>query len=331
MVKPLCTVPPVTSANTGAPRAISASELTEALPVGDAIDALEAALSSEGLPAAPPRTHLDSDRGTLLVMPAAAGTRMGVKLVTVAPGNPARSLPLIHGLYVLFSEDTLQPAALLDGAALTRIRTAAVSGLATRHLAPESARRLVLFGAGVQATEHLEAMACVRPIESVTVVAPPGARRDALVARAAELGLASVAGDPSAVAEADIVCTCTTSAEPVFDGDLLAAGAHVNATGSYQPGAREVDARCVERAYVVAETRQVAMAEAGDLLIPLAEGALAGDPVDAELADVVRGDARPPDGAITLFKSVGHAYEDLVLATAVAQRIDRQTMKEAAR
>ena len=152
-------------------------------------------------------------------MPAHGAAGLGVKLVTLAPGNPARGLPFIHGAYVLFSAEGLVPEALLDGTELTAIRTAAVSALATDRLARPDARSLVVFGAGTQARVHVESMRAVRAVASVTIVGRAPERARAL---ADELG--AEVGGADAVAGADVVCTCTTSAEPVFDGALLLPG-----------------------------------------------------------------------------------------------------------
>jgi ornithine cyclodeaminase len=283
------------------------AELRRALPWPVAIAALEAAFRDEDPGATPPRSHLSVPGGELLLMPAHAAAGLGVKLVTLAPGNPARGLPFIHGAYVLFSPGALVPEALLDGTELTAIRTAAVSALATDRLARPDARALVVFGAGTQARAHVAAMRAIRPIETVTIVGRDPARARAL---ADELG-AAVAG-PDAVAGADIVCTCTTSAQPLFDGAWLAPGTHVNAIGAYRPDLRELDDAAMRRATVVVETRASALAEAGDVIqAGLEPGAL------IELADVVRGTVgRPVPAAITVFKSVGLALEDLAIARA---------------
>jgi ornithine cyclodeaminase len=198
------------------------------------------------------------------------------------------------------------------------VRTAAVSGLATRFLARPDAARLVMFGAGVQGKAHLEAMCAVRPVSELVVVSRTPGPADALAEVGRRLGLAATVGSPHDVASADIVCTCTTSEEPLFDGSLLRAGAHVNAVGSHRPEAREIDTETVRRARVVVESRDVAFAEAGDLLIPIAEGAIDRRHVAADLAEVVRGaEVRRSPDEMTVFKSVGMAFEDLVVARAI--------------
>lgn len=303
-------------------RLVGEGELRRALPMAAAVDALEAAFGGPSPPEAPARSRVPVDGADLLLMPAVGEGGAGVKLVTVNPANPGRGLPLIHAVYVLFEGGSLRPEALIDGRALTALRTAAVSALATRHLAREDARRLVIFGAGVQARAHLEAMPAVRPVESVTVVSRTPDRARALAGLAAERGLEAAVGGPEAVAEADLVCTCTTSRTPLFDGRLLRPGAHVNAVGAYSPDARELDDETIRRARVVVETREAALAEAGDLLIPIAAGVVGPSHVVADLAEVVRG-ARVRRSAedVTVFKSVGVALEDLAVARAAVDRV----------
>jgi ornithine cyclodeaminase len=247
---------------------------------------------------------------------------VGVKLVTLSEFNPQRGLPFIHAAYVLFDPETQRPEALVDGTELTAIRTAAVSALATRHLANPDASRLAIFGAGVQAVTHLEAMLAVRPIRSVTVISRGAERAAALVDRAAAAGIAARVGTPRDVGDADLVCTCTTSAVSVFDGGDLASGTHVNAVGAYLPDQREVDTQTVRRAEVVVETREAALAEAGDLLIPIGEGAITRAHIVADLAEVVRGaTVRTSPDDVTLFESVGLGFEDLAVARAAVDTL----------
>ena len=296
---------------------IGASELARRLSMAGAIDALEAAFADPEPPEVPQRAHVSVSGGALLLMPAHGRSGTGVKIVTVAPGNPERGLPLIHGAYVLFAPDTLELEAVIDGAALTGLRTAAVSGLATRYLARDDSRSLVIFGAGTQANTHLDAMAAVRPIASVTVVSRTKDRADQLAARAREMGLEGRVGDPSAVSSADIVCTCTTASEPLFDGDLLRPGTHINAVGAFEPDARELDETTVTRSRVVVEDRGAALEEAGDLIIPLGAGRIEEKHIVADLRQLVTGtQVRRTNGDVTLFKSVGLALEDLAVARA---------------
>jgi ornithine cyclodeaminase len=282
-----------------------------------AIQTLERAFSTTRPSAGSPRSHLDTTAGSLLVMPASGESGLGVKLVTVTPANPALGLPFVQAVYVLFDPGTQAPVALIDGTALTALRTAAVSALATRWLARDDARRLVVFGAGTQARSHVEAMRVARPIDELIVVSRTPARAEALAADARTSGLAARVGSPGDVTLADIVCTCTTSDLPVFAGAALGAGAHVNAVGAYRPDAREVDTATVARARVVVETREAALVEAGDLLIPIGEGAIRADHIVADLEELVHGTAvRRSAEDVTLFESVGIAFEDLAVAAA---------------
>lgn len=300
---------------------IGAEQLRQLLPMTAAVDALEVAFAAESLPEAPLRSLVRADDGELIMMPAVGEQGVGVKLLTVKPDNPERGLPLVQGVYVLFAPGTLEPVALLDGAELTAIRTGGVSALATRHLALPDASRLVIFGAGIQGRGHLEAMLAVRPIEDVVVVSRSPAGAEALAERARELGARASVGDPDAVRDADIVCTCTTSPTPVLNGSLLRPGTHVNAIGAYRPDTRELDDETVRGARIVVETREVAFAEAGDLLIPMATGVIRRENVVADLSELVAGaTVRTSEEDRTVFKSVGVAFEDLVVARAAVDR-----------
>ncbi|WP_234318115.1 ornithine cyclodeaminase family protein [Streptomyces sp. NRRL S-244] len=258
--------------------------------------------------------------GELLLMPAAAGAYAGVKIAGVAPGNPALGLPRITGSYLLLDGPTLRPLALFDGAALTALRTPAVSALALRYLAPAGrALRLVLFGAGPQAYGHLEAVRGVRELAGVVVVGRDPGAAERLAAHARALRVAARTGTAADVADADLVLCCTTAREPLFDGRLVAPGATVVAVGSHEPDARETDTALVRRAAVYVESRAAALREAGDLLVPEAEGAIGPGHINGTLADLVGGriPAAGAPGCPQLFKSVGMAWEDLAVAVAM--------------
>lgn len=260
--------------------------------------------------AGPPRSVVPVEQGQLLLMPAQWGSYAGVKLVTVAPGNAARGLPRIQGAYLLLDGGTLTPLALLDGIALTSVRTAAVSAVAADALAAPDASRVVVFGTGPQARSHIEALRSVRPVEDVVVVG-----RDVERTRAFADGVGARVGEAADVARADIVACCTTARTPLFDGSLLPATATVVAVGSHEPDAREVDGSTVGRSTVVVEAASAALREAGDVVLAVQEGAL--DPgALVGLADLVRGRVQLPPGRPRLFKSVGMAWEDLVVAAA---------------
>jgi ornithine cyclodeaminase len=262
-------------------------------PVG-AVDALEHALRAGLDPEAdPPRgTMALNGGGELLVMPSAAGGTAAVKLVTVG------GAPRIQGVCVVFDPVTLAPAAVIDGIALTNLRTAAVSALAVRRLAAPGARRLLVLGRGPQGHAHVAAVRAVLPaIDHVDVVG-----RDA--------------GDVGAlVAAADVICCCTTARTPLFDGALVADHATVVAIGSHERDAREVDSVLVGRATVLVESRPTALREAGDIVLAIAEGAI--DPDDLT---VLADDPRPPDPSRPrCFKSTGMAWEDAVVAAAIVR------------
>lgn len=299
-------------------RVLDREAVRTALPMPAAVDALERAFATFAGDAGPLRTQVETPGGTLLLMPAWGQAGLGVKVVTVTPGNAAGGVPTVGALYTLFDPRTQQPVAVLDGAELTARRTAAVSALATRHLAATGARRLATVGAGPQARAHIEAMRAVRPIEEVVVITRTRTSAERLVSelRAAG-GVDARVGTGADLRAADLICACTTSPNPVIRGADLAPGVHVNAVGAYTPATRELDTDAVRRARVVVETREAALAEAGDLLIPLAEGAIGPEHVVADLHELVTGSpVRTSDDDITVFKSVGLAFEDLVLAAA---------------
>jgi ornithine cyclodeaminase/alanine dehydrogenase-like protein (mu-crystallin family) len=301
---------------------LDADTITAAVSWAEATDALEDALR-DGLDpaAAADRSIIDVSSGQLLLMPAETGTAVGVKLGTVAPGNAERGLPRIQALYVLVDRETLTPVALMDGTALTTLRTPAVSAVAVRHLAAPDARRLVVLGSGPQAWGHVQTLRAVRPVDSVTVVGRNQARAEDLVERIRESGLDAAVGDAGTVAEADIVVCATTAGEPLFDSALLKPGTCAVAVGSHEPDRRELDGTLLRRAAaeggVVVETPAVAMREAGDVVMAVHEGALSPDQL-VGIGSVLHRE-RPVPGT-SVFKSVGMGWQDLVVAQVVYER-----------
>ena len=272
---------------------VDAAEVERRLSPGAAVDALEDALRSGLDPEQEPlRSVIGVPGGQLVVMPSAAAARPVVKLLTVG-GDPR-----VQGVCLAFDSATLAPAALVDGIAVTKVRTSAVSALAVRHLAAPGAARLLVFGRGPQAHAHVEAIRAVRPIEHVDMLGRADAARDDLVAAA------------------DVICCCTTARDPLFDGRLVAPHATVVAIGSHEPDAREVDDALASRATVVVESAASALAEAGDVILAVDAGVL--DPERlVPLAALVRGEQAPAPDAPRLFKSTGMAWEDAVTVNAI--------------
>lgn len=269
-----------------------------------------------------PRQALPLDgRDVLLLMPShLPGLKaLGTKTVTVRFDNPTRGLPTIMAAYLLHDPETGEPLAFMEAGFLTGLRTGATSAAAARRLARPDARRVACFGAGVQAAFQLRCLAAVLPLRHCRVVGRSRERAEAFARRMAEeltIEVEVTASPREAVREADVVVTATTSATPVFDGRDLRPGTHVDAVGAFQPTTRELDTEAVARATVVVDTYEGAWQEAGDLLIPIQEGAITKGHIAAELAELITG-ARPGrtrDDEITCFKSVGFALEDAATA-----------------
>lgn len=264
----------------------------------------------------PVRTHLPQREGVTLVKPAVVQGTTGLKVASAFPGNPARGLPLISGFVVLLDPETGELDALMDGAAVTELRTAATSALATDLLARPDACRLGVLGAGVQARSHLAALHASRSLEQALAWAPSGLAE--LVDWAAEQGIPLCAARDAeqVVRESDVVCTVTTSPVPVLQGAWLAPGTHVNAVGAFRPRERELDTATVQRARVVVDMHESAAEEAGAILIARDEGAVVD--VVAELSEVLAGTAkaRTSDEDITVFCSTGLAVQDVAAARA---------------
>jgi len=306
---------------------LSAADVVAALPMAEAIGGMKYAFAqlSTGRADAPLRTHIKvEDVGATLVMPAflADSGDLAIKIVSVFPNNPQLGLPTIHALVLALDTATGKPLALLEGASLTAIRTGAVSGAATDLLARPDARSVAIIGSGVQARTQLEAVCTVRDIREVRVFSllPDQARQFAreMAGRGPIPPLITVAEDAnSAVREADIVCTATTSLTPVFDGDQLKPGAHVNGVGSFTPEMQENDLQTIKRSLVIVDSRSAALEEAGDLIIPLQNGDITLKHIAAELGEVVSGihPGRTSPLQITFFKSVGVAVQDAAAAS----------------
>lgn len=302
---------------------IDAAAVRELFPMPAAIEQMREALErySAATIVQPLRTVVQPEgaAGMMAAMPAWAGPDcgFGIKTVTIHPGNPARGLDTHQGTVTMFDRETGVPTAVLDAAAITEIRTAAVSAVATRALAPPDARDLAILGAGTQARSHLEAMASVRRLERVRVWSRTHAHAKALAEWAGDRF-----GPPVEVREsvaealdgASLICTTLACIEPVVSGEMLAPGAHVNAVGACLPTVRELSTDAVAAATVFADSLQSALAEAGDLVIPIRDGDIGQDHVVAELGEVLlrRHAGRTSPAEITIFKSLGLAIEDVM-------------------
>jgi ornithine cyclodeaminase len=265
--------------------------------------------------------------GMMAVMPViwpGRQTGYALKAICLFPGNPAAGKDAHQGVVLLSSEETGEPVAIMNASAVTEIRTAAASVVATRALARPDATELAIIGTGVQARAHLRAMAETWPLTAIRVA---GRTPDRAAAFAAALpGHAGVpvracASVREAVAGAGIVVTATTAAEPVLRHEWLDPGCHINAVGAYSPRTRELDTATVAAAALFADSRESVSSEAGDFLLPLAEGAITPGHLRAELGDVLTGKAagRTSAAEITVFKSLGLAVEDLAAAVHVAR------------
>ncbi|WEX77471.1 ornithine cyclodeaminase family protein [Sinorhizobium numidicum] len=269
----------------------------------------------------PVRHHHDVEvpgeaEATLLLMPAwQPGAYIGVKLVSVFPGNQMRGLPAIHGSYLLSSGRTGELLAIVDGGELTARRTAAASALAARYLAREDASRMLMVGTGRLSANVVEAHASVRPIRDVRIWGRNSKKAEATAKELDLKGISvSVATDLEAAArEADIISCATLSSEPLIRGDWLKAGAHLDLIGAFKPTMRESDDRAATRASIFVDTREGALSEGGDIVQPLRAGVITENAIRADLFELARGThpGRTSPDEITLFKSVGAALEDL--------------------
>jgi alanine dehydrogenase len=277
----------------------------------------------------PQRTaiRISQHHGIHLGMPAYVGGTgnggaLALKVVTVYPDNPSKyNMPTTIGTLLLNDPRSGALVAILDAGFLTAMRTGAVSGVATKYLARDDAHSVGVFGAGVQARTQLMAMCEVRPIDRVSVFDPWQEGRDKFAAEMSKRLAIPVepTEDPRACVDNDIVVAASSSGEPIFDGAWLAPGTHVNGIGSHSPDTRELDTITVQRAKVVPDLAAACLVEAGDLIIPLREGAITEDHIHASLGEVVAGmkPGRESDEEITVFKSVGLAVQDAATAAQV--------------
>jgi ornithine cyclodeaminase/alanine dehydrogenase-like protein (mu-crystallin family) len=308
---------------------LDANAILAGVSMADMLDAVEGAYRdvAAGHDRSPLRSRVELPNGDLLLMPGVRDGAAGasVKLVTVTPSNASLGLPTIHALVAWFDAETGRPVALIDGETLTAMRTGAASGVATRLLSRTDAATLAVIGAGAQAEWQLRAVLAARPIDRVLVYARDQGAREGFAARMTDLtGIRVLAADTAeaAVRAANVICCATTSSDPVFDAGWVAPGSHVNAIGAYRLGMVELPSELLGLASLVAvDSRQAAMAEAGDVVAAIERGLVTEmglveiGTVGAEWA------AARPEDAITVFKSVGLAIQDVAAAELITDRL----------
>jgi ornithine cyclodeaminase/alanine dehydrogenase-like protein (mu-crystallin family) len=317
-------------------RVLSGDDVRAALAMSDCIEAMDAVLRefAAGELYLPLRSVVRPPQspglmGLMTAHRAGAAPAFGLKAVAIFPDNPKRGLDAHQGIVVVFDGEDGRVTGLLDASAITAIRTAAVSAVATRALAREGAATLAVLGAGVQARAHIEAMACVLPLERVRVYSRRPEPAQQLAAETAERytwDTSAAASVEDALRDADVVVTTTTAREPIVERAWLAPGTHVNAVGSSIPATRELDGATMAAARIVVDARESAHNESGDVLLAIREGTLAEDVDLAELGEVLIGSARGRTSAdeLTVFVSLGLAVEDLAaaeLALSVAEQM----------
>jgi len=305
----------------------SGNDIRSLLSMEDCIDGMKTAFSalSNGEALMPVRTRLDmeQDNSNALFMPVYLQSirKVGIKTVTNCIDNPARGLPMIHAMVMIFDSVTGVPLAVMDGEAITAMRTGAVSGLATSLLARENASIGAIIGTGAQGETQLEAICTVREIEQAYVFDLDPKKAEAFALKMKDrVNIEVIAADSiTTLKKVDIICTATPSHAPVFSDIHLKSGVHINGVGAYKPDMIEIPSETIARAKIVVDQRQSCLVEAGDLIKPIQMNIIGEDHIHGELGDVVTGKipARENNEEITVFKSVGLAVQDLVSADLV--------------
>ena len=311
---------------------LNADEIARALPMEQAIASMQIAMQalSSGQADIPLRTHLEAKQGTTLVMPGWVNhgdqESLAVKVVSIFNGNQSRGLANILGLVHVLDPETGEPVAILNGAAVTALRTAAVSGAATFHLANPDASQLAIIGSGPQAKSHFHAMCAVRPIKRARFFSPRRAHVERLVASLdTQVELHIAESSESATCDAEIICTTTNSNVPVITNESVADGCHINAIGSYKPDVVEIPAAVIQRARVFVDHKKTALSEAGDLIQPLQRSEITNQHLIGEIGELFLGQiaGRLHADNLTLFKSVGNTIEDVVAAGDIVRNAKR--------
>ncbi|MGB8646616.1 MAG: hypothetical protein WCF84_15355 [Anaerolineae bacterium] len=317
-------------------RILSRSDVERALTMLEAIDIVADAFAqlsnSEAVVPLRVPIHMHRHNATTLFMPAylSRTDALAVKIVSVHNDNPAQGLPLIHAVVVVIDAATGKPLALMDGSYLTALRTGAVSGAATRVLAREDAAVAAIFGAGAQGRTQLLGVAAVRQLQRAYIYDAIPQNVDKYIQEmrgkpGVPADLRAAASPQEAVSAADIICTATTSTTPVYHGEDVRSGTHVNGVGAYTPQMQENDEVLLQRAsMIVVDSYGAALAEAGDLLIAIERGVIQEADIYGELGEITGGKkpGRERPEEITFFKSVGSAVQDASIAHAILQRAE---------
>jgi alanine dehydrogenase len=286
----------------------------------------------------PTRTQMKVGDGVFLIMPCydRVGHGLGMKMVKFNE-SPREAEERVQATYILLDVESGCAKLVIPANYLTDARTAATSAVATKFLAREDAKVLGVFGTGREARAHLQILRHVRPFERALVTGrDPGRTREFAQQMEHELGMkVESVYSRTCAAESDVLCTCTTSKTPLFDGNMVRKGTHINAVGAFQPTTRELDDTCVRRSRIVVDTYDGALAEAGDLLIPLKGGVIRREHLLADLHELTAGrkKVRTSPTEVTLFKSVGNALEDLIAAELLEETVlalDRKSSDNAA-
>ena len=313
-------------------RILTAEDVRLALPMREAIAGMKQAYAqlSTGKADVPlrGRVSIAPQEATTLVMPAylQESEALAVKIVSVFPHNPQKQEPVIYGAVLVLDAKSGRPLSLLNGGTLTAIRTGAGAGAATDVLARPDAKIVAIIGSGVQARTQLEAVCAVREIEEVRVFSPTREHAEAFAVEMRELGSIRVVDSAkTAVRGADIICAATTSSTPVFNGEDVAPGTHINGVGSYMATMQEVDVETLHKAVVVVDNIDAALDEAGDLIVPIQQGQFSQAHIAAELGEIIAGHkpGRIDANQITFFKSVGNAAQDAIAAQIVLRNAER--------
>jgi ornithine cyclodeaminase len=311
-------------------RIINRHEVERLLPMAACIDVMADAMrAASGDEVSMPLrmfAPLADDSGSFGLMPGSMldPPFFGAKIISLLPRNPSRGLPTVQGYVSLFNHQTGKPVALIEGSSITAIRTAAASGLATRELARRDARTHGLFGTGVQAVTHIDAIACAREIREVVVWGRVAEKTRQFARRQSERVEFDIRAtdDPAEAASCDVVSTVTAATEPVLKGEWLQPGCHVNLVGAHTADAREADTAAIRRSSVYVDLVESALNEAGDILIPIGEGAIGEQHIAGEIGQVLAGTlaGRTDESGITLYKSLGIVAQDLFAAARIHAR-----------